>query len=337
MAFNKKLNTRLNKSAKKLFIINMLGGKCEHCGETRFYVMNFHHDSDELEKSFNVASGCGYRLSDIIEEAKKCILLCANCHQKHHMKTSNEYEIRTNTKRTLFEYIGTSSCNCGESDSRILVFHHKRDKKFEISDWITNKHITDVNKLPQKIKDELDKCVVLCHNCHLEEHLDKEFYDHYYDEILDISKRIKEISKPLDKELVREMFLGGMKQIDIAKHFDCVKSTICGILKEFGLTSNLGEKRHDRDMVLKLHSEGKFNKEIMTLLNLSRTTLFQIYKDFGIQSNINKIRTRRFDISEEELYSLLETKNYREIGEIYDVSNSAVYKRKKKFDKDKIG
>lgn len=337
MAFNKKLNTRLNRVSKKLFIINMLGGKCEHCGETRFYVMNFHHDSNELEKTFNVASSCNKRLTDIVEEAKKCILLCANCHQKHHMKITNEYEMRTNTKKTLFQYIGVSACNCcGESESRILVFHHNNDKKFNVSDWLRNKNIKDVGKLSPKIKDELDKCVVLCHNCHLEEHFDKEFYDQYYKDILELSTKIREISKPLDKELVRKMFLDGMKQVDIARYFGVVKSTICGILKEFGMTTILGTETHSRDCVLKLHGEGKFNNEIMTLLNLSRTTLFEIYKELGIKSNMNKIRTRRFNISRELLFNLLNTKTYKEIGEIYGVSGVAVYKRKKKFDKMKI-
>lgn len=336
MAFDKTFAARINRLAKKMYLIDSLGGKCEHCGETRFYVMNFHHDSEELEKSFNVSSNCSNRLSDLQEESEKCIILCANCHQKHHMKTTNEYEKRTNTKRTMFEYMGTSACKCcGESDSRILNFHHTRDKKIEISKWITNKNIKIVEKLNIDIKLELDKCILLCPNCHLEEHLDKQFHENFLEVIIEKSKTLRENVKPLDKELVKEMFLGGMKQIDIARHFGSVKSTVCDILKGFNLTTPMSEKGHDRDLIFKLHSEGKLNKEIMVLVKIGKSRLMEIYKELGIRSNANPDRnkaTRKFDPTPDELYKLLETKNCREIGEIYGVSGVAVHYRKKKFD-----
>lgn len=294
MAFDKKLNMRLIKTSKKIYLIELLGGKCEHCGEDRFYVMNFHHDSKESEKEFNVASRCTNRLSDLIEESNKCIILCANCHQKHHMKINNEYEKRTNTKRTLFEYMGTSACKCcGESDSRILVFHHTRDKLFDISNWLTNKNITDVCKIPKEIKDELDKCVLLCHCCHLEEHYDHKFFKEYEEVIIKRSKSIKENSKPLDKEEVKRMYLSGMKQVEIAKHFGTVKSTVCDILKLFGLTNSRYHRKYDVQLILKLHGEGKCNKEILDIIKCDRSTLFDIFKQNGIKSNIPK-RSKRY-------------------------------------------
>lgn len=276
----------MTKLAKKLHLIELLGGKCEHCGETRFYVMNFHHDSEELEKSFNVASSCDLRLSNLIEESKKCILLCANCHQKHHMNTSNQYEKRTNTKNTLFEYMGTSACKCcGENDSRILTFHHTRDKIFGISRWITNKNIKSVDNLDIKIKDELDKCILLCHNCHLTEHHEHEFFENNKEIIIQKTRNIKENSKPLDKELVKQMYLGGMKQIEIARHFGTVKSTICDILKGFGLTKPKNQRKYDVKLILLLHSEGKRNKEILEVIKCHKTTLFDIFKEHEVKSN----------------------------------------------------
>lgn len=293
MAFDKVFAMRVNRLAKKKFLIDSLGGKCEHCGDSRFYIMHFHHDCAGKEKTFNICSHNNNRLSELVEELKKCILLCANCHHKHHVNNNNEYDQRTNTKRTLFEYMGTSACKCcGENDSRILNFHHIRNKRFVISNWLTNKNIKCVDKLNQHIKDEVDNCILLCPNCHLEEHLDKDFYEKYYDLVVNKSKIIRENVKPLDKELVKKMFLSGMKQIDIARHFCSVKSTVCGILKDFGLTSPNGEKTYDREIVLKLHTEGTYNKDIMSILNISRTTLFCIYKELNITSNINPSKKR---------------------------------------------
>ena len=337
MALTKRFAARLNRLAKKMYLIEMLGGECEHCGEIRFHVMNFHHDSEELEKSFNVCGNNSNRLSDLVDESKKCILLCANCHQKHHMRVTNEYERRTNTKRTMFEYMGTSACKCcGENDSRILNFHHIRDKTINISKWITNKNIKTIDKLDTFIKLELDKCVLLCPNCHLEEHLDKEFNEKYFDLITEKSKNLRENVKPLDRELVKEMYLSGMKQIDIAKHFGSVKSTVSDILKTFDLTKPISEIKYDRDLILKMHGEGKFNDEIMKELGCRKNRLMAIYKELGIKSNVNPDRnkaTRKFDPTPEELYNLLETKNCREIGEMFGVSGVAVFYRKRKFDK----
>lgn len=59
----------------------------------------------------------------------------------------------------------SSSCvNCGESRFYVLDFHHKKDKKFDISQ-APQKNVS-INKL----KSELNKCEILCSNCHREKH-----------------------------------------------------------------------------------------------------------------------------------------------------------------------
>lgn len=42
-----------------------------------------------------------------------------------------------------------------------------------------------------------------------------------------------ENTKPLDKNLVLALFKSGLRQIDIAKYFGCVKSTISIIIKNY--------------------------------------------------------------------------------------------------------
>jgi hypothetical protein len=57
--------------------------KCEICGESRWYVLDFHHIK---EKKYEIADlvkrGCS--LKTLIEELKKCIPVCANCHREIH-------------------------------------------------------------------------------------------------------------------------------------------------------------------------------------------------------------------------------------------------------------
>jgi len=51
---------------------------------------------------------------------------------------------------------------CGIDDPELLVFHHKdpRTKEYEICDMQTFR----------AFQNEVDKCVVLCHNCHTRFH-----------------------------------------------------------------------------------------------------------------------------------------------------------------------
>lgn len=57
------------------------GGKCLRCGYDTFIgALQFHH-LDPKEKQFGLAqNGSTISLDALREEAKKCILLCANCH-----------------------------------------------------------------------------------------------------------------------------------------------------------------------------------------------------------------------------------------------------------------
>lgn len=71
---------------KKLALIELLGGKCERCGyDKNIAAFDFHH-RDPFEKSFDVKIQKLNYMSDddILNEALKCMLLCANCHRELH-------------------------------------------------------------------------------------------------------------------------------------------------------------------------------------------------------------------------------------------------------------
>jgi hypothetical protein len=58
------------------------GFRCSKCGEDHPACIDFHHVKD---KTMNVSKLLTYgNKKRIVEEVKKCIPLCSNCHRKHH-------------------------------------------------------------------------------------------------------------------------------------------------------------------------------------------------------------------------------------------------------------
>ena len=73
--------------------------KCAKCGESRGYVLDYHHLNPK-EKEITIArmTSNKYKLEDIQKEVEKCIVFCANCHREfHHFEKLNNL--------TLEEYL----------------------------------------------------------------------------------------------------------------------------------------------------------------------------------------------------------------------------------------
>ncbi len=66
----------------KTALVNAFGGKCQMCGQKYPQsVFDFHH-LDPSKKSFGLSTGSTTKAkSAYAEEAKKCIMVCANCHR----------------------------------------------------------------------------------------------------------------------------------------------------------------------------------------------------------------------------------------------------------------
>lgn len=57
---------------------------CIKCGESRLYLIHFHH-IDPATKEFCIGAEIVVRKEDVIEkEIKKCVCLCSNCHDEFH-------------------------------------------------------------------------------------------------------------------------------------------------------------------------------------------------------------------------------------------------------------
>lgn len=85
---------------------------------------------------------------------------CKKCNGEHVKERQQEF------KQKCVEYKKGKCENCGYNKcSSALEFHHinPKEKKFEIKKSITR-------KFDDNIKKELDKCMLLCANCHREIH-----------------------------------------------------------------------------------------------------------------------------------------------------------------------
>ncbi len=91
---NRATNNRLQSYAaqqergrrRKLDLIRLKGGRCEHCGYSRNYAaLEFHHETPE-EKGFelDLRAFSNRRWEALLAEAQKCLLLCSNCHAEVH-------------------------------------------------------------------------------------------------------------------------------------------------------------------------------------------------------------------------------------------------------------
>jgi transposase len=69
---------------RKLKLIEIMGGECEKCGyKKNISALVFHHKNDKkIKLDLRSLSNRSWRIS--LEEAKKCKLLCANCHMELH-------------------------------------------------------------------------------------------------------------------------------------------------------------------------------------------------------------------------------------------------------------
>lgn len=64
---------------------------CEQCGNNDFRVLEFHHeDPNEKEQNIaNIVTSGRWSREHIMDEVKKCRVLCANCHRIHHYEERN--------------------------------------------------------------------------------------------------------------------------------------------------------------------------------------------------------------------------------------------------------
>jgi hypothetical protein len=175
---------------------------CIRCGKNDPACLHLHH-RNKADKKSNIASYvfAASSLEKFIDELNKCDVLCANCHTIEHWKEGNKISgieeqraillnklqdgadlgwlkrrrIRNRLRQLettlwFFRYKYTLRCqHCGMDHPGCIQFHHrdKGEKKTEVS----NLRQTSIKQLLH----EMNKCDVLCANCHAKLH----WWEHY--------------------------------------------------------------------------------------------------------------------------------------------------------------
>ena len=82
-------NNKTQRGNKKRFLMSMVGNKCWRCGyggeEKYIPLLDMHHVEPD-KKLFPLTSTdiASKSKDEIVEEAKKCVLLCNRCHMEYH-------------------------------------------------------------------------------------------------------------------------------------------------------------------------------------------------------------------------------------------------------------
>jgi hypothetical protein len=134
------------------------------------WVLEFHH-RDPATKEFGVG-GFNGSLGRLRTEVDKCDLLCANCHRLRHapangfLSVDQRVQLARDKKTRAIMLMGSVCYSCDRAGPTTLFeFHHwdAREKDFGIS-------ADGLSRPWAKILAELEKCVMLCANCHREVH-----------------------------------------------------------------------------------------------------------------------------------------------------------------------
>ena len=194
------------------------------------FVLQFHHFQD---KNKDINGIINYRFSVIDKELQKCFLYCSNCHAEHHARYSRNSKL----KEKLLEKKGIDycqQCNYRGINFNSLDFHHCRGEKiFNISKYVCGPLSRGKQKITMDtLLKELDKCDVICKNCHAIKHIDIEKYKKL--ELL-INQKVKNYQKkpkPVNINKVFSLKDQNLNQAEIARIIGCSRSTICKIFKD---------------------------------------------------------------------------------------------------------
>jgi hypothetical protein len=91
---------------------------------------------------------------------------CKSCNKKYAEKSKVD---RINAKRSCIEYLGGKCIKCGLKETEILDvydFHHDSEEKEMNLGTLLARH----RSMSKKVREELDKCVLYCANCHRVRH-----------------------------------------------------------------------------------------------------------------------------------------------------------------------
>ncbi|WP_227738919.1 hypothetical protein [Halorientalis pallida] len=192
---NREWNTERSLERKKrhrawLFELKREAG-CDRCSETDAVCLDFHH-REGVQKRASVSQmvTVGYALDSLKAEIETCDIVCGNCHRKAHSGSESDVgrpatveepfgvaetappdrtgrPSRERHRDWARRYKRSRTCTeCGESDPCCLEFHHPDSAaKDRAVSQLSTDGCTD-----EELLAAIEKCVVLCRNCHRRVH-----------------------------------------------------------------------------------------------------------------------------------------------------------------------
>jgi Mor family transcriptional regulator len=207
--------------------------------------------------------------------------VCHNCHRELHNASDNTNERQRLNKKLCLQFKHINECElCGYNTcATSLEFHHldPNTKDTKISKFVYNHSWKTLENLTDEAKKELDKCIVVCRNCHQTLHQDMKFIQLNWEEI--VAKSINLIEKNLinSQEVIR---LGkeGFDKFEISKKLNCSKERVWEILK----SNNLTKPKHivDKKIILDLFKNGDRICDITRKTKFSKSSVLKVIKEY---------------------------------------------------------
>lgn len=188
---------------RRQLLVQILGNKCALCGYSRCAAsLDFHHINPD-NKNYQLSTGNCHELERDLEEAKKCILVCANCHREIH--NSNLYDNYNLWDYQFYDY------DLAKRALEIKKSGIYRNKRYNISDLCqdTNINFENVNSNTRYCSEcgalitrhsKTGLCVECAH------------------------KRSRKVERPSREELKK--MIRSMPFTEIGETYDCTESTI---------------------------------------------------------------------------------------------------------------
>lgn len=127
----------------KLKMITAMGGKCQCCGyDTCSSALAFHHiDPTQKDLGFGDVRATPKKWSTIIEELRKCVLVCHNCHSEIHAgirelpKTYATFDESYANIEKIIEYNSCPQCGSKKEAHKKYCSHKCAQSSKRKVDW----------------------------------------------------------------------------------------------------------------------------------------------------------------------------------------------------------
>ena len=126
---------------------------CNHCGKYK--------DEEEFNWRYKVLGIRHPTCRECMSEIQKQYF--QGDARERHLANVKERQVaaREAAQKFVLDYLATCPCEgCGESDIRVLEFHHKEGKDKAVATMVSGGYSI------RRIEAEIRKCSVLCSNCH---------------------------------------------------------------------------------------------------------------------------------------------------------------------------